>query len=180
MRQIVLLIFLALFLAVAPPGYTTDTNSEYQVKAAYLYNFAKFIQWPESAFASAKAPLVIGVFGKDPFKGELAPLTARKVRDRSIEVRTYTDAGKIDQCHLLYIAPAQAKQFAQLAQTLSSKPIVTVGDRTNFARAGGIIQFVTKRDRLRFIVNLDQARKINIKISAQLLALAVEVLEATE
>jgi len=176
-RHFFLTIALAFVLSLAPPcGHTAEIPSESQLKAAYLYNFAKFISWPEDTFANEQDPLVIGVLGNNPFSKELAPLTERTVRGRPIKIMQFKKVEDIQACHLLYINPA-IRQLEAVLKTLHGKPIVTVGDNKNFAHHNGMIQFVTRRERLRFIVNLDVAKSNRIKINSQLLSLAFEVLE---
>jgi YfiR/HmsC-like len=175
-KQFFLTIALTFVLSLAPSfGYTTEIPSESQLKAAYLYNFAKFIYWPESAFANEQDSLIIGVLGNNPFSKELTPLTKRKVRGRPIKIIEFKTVEDIQTCHLLYINPSIAK-LETILKTLLNKPIVTVGDNKNFANLSGMIQFVTRRERLRFIINLDVAKTNNIKINSQLLSLAFEVL----
>ena len=176
MKHFFLIITLAFFLGFALPGQSTEISSEAQLKAAYLYNFAKFIHWPEDAFADKQSPLVIGVLGKNPFQDELAPLAMRTVRNRLIIIQPFKDINEIELCHLLYINPPVVGTLQAVLKALRSTATLTVGDSSSFANLGGIIQFVTRRGRLRFIINLEAARANNIKIDSQLLSLAVEVL----
>jgi hypothetical protein len=180
MRQFFLLVALALFLAGAPPGNAAESPSEYQVKAAYLYNFAKFIHWPDSSFSDAKAPLIIGVLGKNPFNGELNQLISRTVRNRPIEIKHFKTVKDVFNCHLLYISPSGASELDETLKVLGTKPIITVGEDNKFARQGGVIQFVTKRGRLRFIFNLEITKANDIKVDSQLLSLAAEVMGAEQ
>ena len=177
MRQIVLLIVLALLLSGAPPGFAADATSEYRVKAAYLYNFAKFIQWPESAFSGPQAPLTIGVLGRNLFNGELTQLASRQIQNRSIEIKQFSSIAEVENCQLLYLN-SSGSELQRTLQALRKKPIVTVGDAEDFTENGGVIKFVTKRDRLRFVINLGVAQATDIKLAAQLLALAAEVQDA--
>lgn len=178
MKYLLLLITLALALGLTSTGQSTESPSETKLKAAYLYNFAKFIHWPEDTFANAQAPLVIGVLGKNPFTVELTPLTTRKVRNRAITIQHFKTIKDIQHCHILYITPSISKNLQTILKDLRFRPIVTVSDNRNFANQGGVIQFVTRRERLRFVINLDIAKANNIKIDSQLLSLAVEILEA--
>ena len=177
MKQTFLLIMLAfsLGLAAASPAQGGESPSETRLKAAYLYNFAKFIHWPEESFANTESPLIIGVLGATPLAKELAPLATRKVRNRAIEIRQFDRVEDSTRCHILYISPSFSKGLRPALEQLSTKPIVTVGDQGHFTALGGVIQFVTRRDRLRFIIHLAVARENRIKIDAQLLSLAVEV-----
>lgn len=178
MRHFFLLVALALFLSGAPPVFAAESPTEYQVKAAYIYNFAKFINWPESTFHDAKAPLVIGVLGTNYFNGALTPLSAKRVRNRGIEIKYFKTLAEVKNCHLLYISKSEEQNRSRILKKLATRPILTVGDFDNFVQLGGIIQFVTRRDRLRFSINLAVASQNNIQIEAQLLSLAAEVVGA--
>lgn len=178
MKQILLFIVLIFMIGYVPSGHAAEPSSEYELKAAYLYNFAKFIHWPEDTFADKRSPLIIGVLGKNPFQTELLPLTSRTVRKRPIEIRQFNTVKDVRNCHLLYISQSVSNKLRTILKNLRTKPIVTVGDDMNFVNLGGMFQFVTRRDRLRFTVHLDVAKANAIKIDAQLLSLAVEIQEA--
>jgi len=155
-----------------------ETPSEYQIKAAYLYNFAKFIRWPESAFSDQSQPLVIGILGENYFDGELNPLNSRSVHSRPIEIRYFRTLKEVETCHMLYISTYEYTERASILKGLQNRPVVTVGESPQFADSGGVIQFVMIQRRLRFIINLDAAKNHQIQIDSQLLSLATEVLEA--
>lgn len=176
MRQFIVVVALTLVLCCTVAGHTGGKPSEYQLKAAYLYNFAKFIRWPDSAFSDQNTPLVIGVLGENPFEGKLAPLTLRSVRNRPIKIRYFKTLKDVQTCHLLYISSSGATETKSVINGLGTRPIITVGDSKKFAVHGGGIQFVTNRGRLRFIINLKAAKNSRVKIEAQLLSLALEVL----
>ncbi len=175
LRRIFYILLIISVLNCNPPLSAAHDPSEYNIKAAYLYNFAKFIHWPDSAFNSAKAPLVIGVLGTNYFNGSLQPLTAKKVRNRVIEIKYFKSLAEIQGCHLLYISKSVKQNHNLILKKLSTQPILTVGGYKDFVKIGGIIQFITRRDRLRFSINLAVANQNNIHIDAQLLSLAAEV-----
>ncbi|MDX2479452.1 MAG: YfiR family protein [Desulfuromusa sp.] len=175
MKQFLLLIPLLLLLGIAAPGHSAENPGEHKVKAAYLYNFAKFIHWPDSAFYDTEAPLVIGVLGTNYFNGALQPLATKKVRNRVIEIKYFKTLAEVQNCQILYISKSEEKNLQTILKELSIRPILTVGEIKNFVGFGGIIQFITKRDRLRFSINLNIAKNNEIQIEAQLLSLAAEV-----
>ncbi len=177
MRLVLLIIIVILTFVCGVPAHSAEIPNEKKLKAAYLYNFVKFIHWPESSFSGAQAPLVIGLLGPDDFNGELLPLEAKQVRNRSIEIRYFRTAEEIRSCHLLYISPTESETLEKILEKLSGKAILTVGDDNNFAAQGGVIQFVWIRDRLRFVINLEAAKAKQIQIDSQLLSLASEVLD---
>lgn len=159
------------------PKLSADPPKAYQLRAAYLYNFTKFIKWPATAFVDDTSPLIIGVLGLNPFQGALGPMASRRVGNRPIKIKYYTSLKEVQTCHLLYISSSKRQHLEYQLDILQKYPILTVGEQDSFVKYGGVIQFVIDQRRLRFMINLGVARKINIKISSQLLALASNVVE---
>lgn len=174
MRRFISILLLSLFIATGSQAATSP--GEYQVKAAYIYNFAKFIHWPDTTFSSKKSPLVIGVLGTDVFNDKLTLLTSKTVRNRPIVIKYFKTLEEIDTCHLLYISPSDKGHTELILKNLGNRPIVTVGEGQRFAQQGGVIQFLKKRERLRFIINLKVAEINSMTIDSQLLSLAVDIL----
>jgi hypothetical protein len=150
-----------------------ETAREYQVKAAFIYNFVQFVVWPEDAFADRGSPIVIGVFGRDPFKGALDAVVAGKtVRDRALQVRHYPDVASVGQCHVLFVPETEDQHLGALMEKLNGRPVLTIGESEAFPWAGGIIRFFIEEKRIRFEVNVKAAEKARLHISAKLLKLA--------
>jgi hypothetical protein len=145
---------------------------EYAVKAAYLYNFAKFVEWPPEAFARNDSPLWICVVGANPFGDMLAMLSDKRVEKHPVEVRYLPTAAGLDQCHIVFIGRAEQGRFKTMLAKLVRLPVLTVSDIDNFARMGGMIGLVEADQRIRFDINLTTARLANLKLSSQLLKLA--------
>lgn len=173
-------IALLLILFCIAPSAAAAAPTEYQVKAAYLYNFAKFITWPDAAFKDPKAPFVIGVLGQNSFVDALEPLTQKRLRNRPIVVKHFNTIGEATHCHILYLSTAQDKDLENQLNSLADHPVVSVGEGKRFASWGGMIQLTPLRGRLRFAINLGLADRVGIKIDAQLLSLAAEVLEVKQ
>lgn len=148
---------------------------EYAVKAAYLYNFAKFVEWPQEAFATADAPLRICIVGDNPFGDALAALSGKTAQDHPVETRLVSAATGFGSCHIVFISGTEQGQFKTLLAKLSRLPILTVSDINAFAQAGGMIGLVEADQRIRFDINLAAARQVGLKISSQLLKLATIV-----
>lgn len=151
---------------------------EYTVKAALLLNFARFTEWPEDAFASADAPLVLGVLGRDSFGAELEQLMAKQpVKNRRVEVRRLSSDQEISQCQVLFVAASERKRYREILGCVGTLPILTVGETDDFPEAGGVLQLFLKRESntVKFIVNLDAAKPARLKFSASLLKLADKV-----
>ena len=155
--------------AISPARGQTGTPSEYQVKAAFLYNFAKFVQWPADAFRSSQSPLVLGVLGRNPFGSILKQtLQGKTAQGRSFMIRTATDPKEIGFCHILFISASEQRRLGQILKGLQG-PVLTVSEIPRFAHQGGIINFYLADKKVRFEINLKKAEKVRIKIKSQLL-----------
>lgn len=146
-------------------------SKEYQIKAAFLYNFVNFVQWPPQCFADAGSPIVIGVMGTNPFGGELEKAVGgRKISGRRITVSLVQTVAAARQTHLLFVGAGADVGLDELKGT----PVLTVGESASFLRQGGIINFVRQNDKLHFGLNMEAAEQAGLKISAQLQKLATE------
>ena len=170
-----LMLVIAVGAAVATPRARAQSAvPEDEAKAAFLYNFAKFVEWPDAAFAGSNA-FVVGVVGDDAFAAVVERvLHGKVVRDRPLTVRRVTRAADLGGCHVLFIG--DGRQLGDVLQALAARPILTVGAREEFAPQGGMIGFLVDNQRLRFEVNLDPAARANLRISSQLLKLATRVI----
>ena len=147
--------------------------SEYQIKAVFLFNFAQFVDWPAGAFPDSTAPLVIGVLGDDPF-GPYLDETVRgeTVRGRPFEVRRYQKIEDIRTCHILFVSPSEESRLEDILANLKHRAILTVGDGTGFAKRGGMIRFVSERNKIRMRINVAAAEAVQLTISSKLLRAA--------
>jgi hypothetical protein len=163
--------------AVASDGITL----EYRIKAAFLFNFTRFIGWPAESFADPASPIVIGVTGEDPFGAELANvLKGRRVNGRPIVVRSITNSDDARTAHLLFIGTTEPEELAQLMRSLHGLPVMTVGESAVFAGEGGMIRFVLRGDKVRFEINAGAAEQARLRVSAQLEKLATVVHGTTQ
>jgi hypothetical protein len=154
------------------------TAGEYQVKAAFLYNFAKFVEWPPSSFSDVSAPLRICVLGQDPFGQALLDITHEKiVSGHKLEVDEVADVALARTCHILFIASSEKVQLKRIFESLRGTDVLSVGDTRGFAELGGIINFVLENDRVRFEVNRKAGDRAGLKISSKLLGVAKVVIE---
>ena len=148
---------------------------EYAVKAAYLYNFAKFVEWPPGAFADAAAPLWVCIAGDDPFGDALAALSGKTVASHPVAVRHMPATTGLEPCHIVFVSRTEQGRFKAVLAQLARLPILTVSDIGDFARAGGMIGLIEADQRIRFDINLAVARQANLKLSSHLLKLATLV-----
>lgn len=174
-----LLFRLAVFIALLPGGPSGSARAaefdEYAVKAAYLYNFAKFAEWPPGAFAGPDAPLSICIAGDSPFGDALTSLSGKIVQSHPVEARHLPTATGLEKCHIVFVGRAEQGRFKAMLAKLARLPILTVSDIGDFARAGGMIGLVETDQRIRFDINLTAVRQANLKLSSQLLKLATIV-----
>lgn len=155
----------------------TEAAVEYKIKAAFLLNFAKFISWPENSFAHDNQLFKICVLGDNPFGSALSAVESRSVGSRKIVLNYISDVGQARNCHLLFISVSEINNLDAVLAALSDRAVTTVSDIDDFARLGGIIEFISKENKLAFTINLHQAREQGLKINSSLLNLATEVIQ---
>jgi hypothetical protein len=149
--------------------------NEYEVKAAYLYNFAKYVEWPASAFARENAPLTLCIIGTSPLNEVIESLAGKTIKNRRLVIRQFSRIEDLNECHILFINAAVKTSYTQILASISSRPVLTVSDGTGFANTGGIIEFVPVGDKIRFKINNRTAQQVNIRISSHLLRLATTI-----
>lgn len=146
---------------------------EYQLKAVFLFNFAQFVEWPADAFPNPETPVVIGILGSAPL-GDLLDQTTRgeQLQGRSFQVRRYASVDEIQTCHILFIDGADGARLDETLARLKTRSILTVGDHDSFVKRGGMVRFVTDRNRVRLQINPAAAQAARLTISSKLLRLA--------
>jgi len=147
---------------------------EYDLKAAFLYNFVKFVEWPPAAFAGQGTPLSLCVLGEDPFGGSLdAVVRGERVGARGLVVQRPDGLDDLDACHVLFVSRSERKRLAKVLARVQGQPVLTVADMEGFLRAGGVINFVQEDSRVRFLINTEAAERGGLRISSKLLRLAM-------
>jgi len=158
-----------------------QSATEYQVKAAFLFNFAKFVDWPADAFPTADAPLQICVLGPDPFGRDFEQIIVEKtVNGHRIEVAHPDALPQAKACQILFVAFSEKPQIRQILEGLKGASVLTVGDTPGFVQMGGIINFVLDDNRVRFEINQKAAELAHLKLSARLLTVAKLVLSGDQ
>jgi YfiR/HmsC-like len=151
----------------------SPTVDEYQVKAAFLFNFAKFVEWPPGGFHDPTAPLQICILGRDPFGQGLRDIVSTKtVNGRRLEIDYMADIQLARACHILFIASSEKARVKQILETMRGTVALTVADTDGFAEQGGMISFLLDNDRVLFEVNRNAAERAGLKISSKLLSVA--------
>ncbi|ACB77020.1 YfiR family protein [Opitutus terrae] len=149
-----------------------EAPPEFQVKAVFLSNFARFVEWPRDVAAQADE-VVIGVLGADPFGLYLDEvLRGQKVNGHALVVKRYGSVAEIDRCHVLFMSGSEGERAEPILQALRTRPILTVCDTNAFARHGAMIHLVMDQQRVRLRINLDAARQAGLVISSKLLRTA--------
>ena len=169
---------LILALPLAGHGQAADTQpTEYQLKAAYLYHFAQFVDWPPAAFPQPNSPLIIGVLGENPFGKDLPHTVEGKVlSNHPLVVQEYHSLAEMtNNCHILFISSSEKKRLPEIFAALKSTSVLTVSEVDHFTENGGMVNFVLKSDRIRFQINEGTVEKAGLKMSFKLLSLASEV-----
>jgi hypothetical protein len=168
-------LFLCLpILLLAAPTFSQNVPSrEEQVKAAMLYNFVQFVEWPADAFAASDSPLIIGVMNPNPFGDVLDQLVRGKsVNSHPIIIRHCNSADEIQGCHALFVPAARESDLNSIFRKIADKPVLSVGESDAFPWAGGIMRFYTEDNKIRFEVNVDAAVRARLTISSKLMKLA--------
>ena len=148
--------------------------SEYQVKAAFLFNFAKFVEWPPEAFATDTSPIVIGVLGENPFGGDLeATIRSKQINNRSLVIKEFRSPTEATNCHILFISASEKTRLPEILSGLSKTNVLTVSETEGFTASGGMVNFVRENNKIRFQINDAAARSANLRVSSKLLSLAV-------
>jgi hypothetical protein len=147
---------------------------EYKVKAAFIFNFTKFVEWPPDAFAGADAPLTIGILGENPFGTDLEEIIRDKTVDnrplKAKQIRTLADC---TNCNLLFLGTAERDRVKDVLEKLHGTSVLTVSETDGFTEAGGMINFVREGNKFRFQINNKAAQRAKLKISSKMLGLAI-------
>ncbi len=167
---------LVLSLASGVMAATPNENrppTELEVRAAFLKNFAAFVEWPTTAFASETAPVVIGIYGADPFRDILDRLAENEmVCGRALVIRRYPSGTSPVGCHILFISDSEARTLPAVLERVRGQPILTVSNLESFSAKGGMIQLVAERGRIRFKINQRAAQNVQLVLSSRLLRLS--------
>jgi len=167
------LISLILSLCLSLASAHASIRSEYEVKAAFLYNFTRFVSWPRGEDASEA--LDVCIFGEDPFGDLLDPIRGRKSQGRELKLRYPDNIEGLAGCDVLYIGQSQARNLDELLDVARQNRALTVSDLPDFVRKGGIVGYVKQGNVIRFEISLEAANEAGLTINSRLLELAVRV-----
>ncbi|HEX3798153.1 MAG TPA: YfiR family protein [Verrucomicrobiae bacterium] len=172
--MIQLLLLLSLFFQCSTiTEAETGALTEYQVKALFLLNFSKYIDWPAEAFAQPDSPIVISILGENKFGDDLEhALAGKTVNDRKIVIRPITSDSDWAKCHILFISASEKRRTPDVLVRVRSLPVLTVGETEQFAQQGGIINFTKRDGKVRLEIDLHAAQQARLQISSRLLSVA--------
>ena len=154
-----------------PSTLAAEGIGEGDVKAAFVLNFIRFVEWPASAFRSPEDPIVFSIIGNDPTADSLQSLDGKEVSGRRVVVRKIPGLSALKECHVLFLAASVKGELASVLGAVQGRPVLTVADFEGFAARGGTIGFIRRDNRVGFEINEVSARKAGLKVSAKLLYL---------
>ncbi len=193
-----ILILLAVFVSATSMAADSDKIREHQIKAAFVYNFLKFVDWSEEKAADSNEPITIGIIGSNDFTKALKPLEHKKIKNRNISIKYFAGYEKLKRpqeaddrqwnekmevlktCHMLLLCSRgdmRIENPCEIIKALEGSPVLTVGETDGFLESGGIVNFVIDDQKVRFEINNAAAKQAKLKIRSKLLRLAKRVIE---
>lgn len=196
-HNLVLLTLILAVIAIASHAHADSSSTrEYQIKAAFVYNFIKFVDWPdEEKAADANQPIIIGIIGKDQFRGAFESLKDRQLKGRKVLVSRFKGVEELEiadrkdkdgphpridairKCYVLFICASEQKNLQAIINSVRNYSVLTVGDMEGFIETGGIINLLKEEKKVRFEINLAAAKLAKLNIRSRLLRLAKRVLK---
>lgn len=181
-------ISLSLFVTPIVPNARADSapNKEQRIKAAFIYNFINFVDWPKEKVADSNDPITICIIGKDPFGKAFEPIKNKKLKGKKIVINRFKGLKELKKSskqietlrkyHLLFICPSEKKNLKEVINLVKNHSVLTVGDMKGFLESGGIINFLIVDKKVCFEINNAAAKQAKLKIRSKLLRLAKRVI----
>ena len=172
--HMVFLVVAVIAYGVSPATADSPSTTMTLLKVAYLYNFAKFIEWPPEVLTEDHASFTLCMFGTDSSEGALPSLQGKTLKGKKVAIKYFAQAADLDpeECHIIFISTSKRDRLRQILATLEGQPVLTVGDMEWFARSGGMINFITVKNKTRFAINVGAAQRAGLHIRSKLLKLA--------
>lgn len=186
-RYILLLTWFCLAFGATPfVRADSEESKEYHIKAAFLYNFIKFIDWPKEKIADSNS-ITIGIIGENPFGKAFEALKDKKVKDKKVLIKQFQSVEEmklpseqieaIRKCHVLFVCRSEVKYLRRIMDCVKDHSVLAVGDMANCLESGVIINFIKEDKKVRFEINNREAKKANLDIRSKLLRLAKKVID---
>ena len=169
-----------LLILVAPGARAQDAApGEYEVKAAFLFNFAKFVEWPAAKLTTNNAPIRFGVFGRsESFVGDFRKtLDGKSIDTHPVQLEFYEDSIPSEAPHILFVCKSERRNFRRIVNSLHGQPALTVSEDDGFCEAGGMINFRLDGKKIRFEINQKAAEQNQLRLSSKLLRVALRIVE---
>lgn len=163
----------AIFCLVTCINIRAQTPSEYQIKAAFIYNFLQFVEWPPEALPETNSPVIVTILGDDPFGRALDTVFANKlIAGHPVKVDRIKNFGPNHPCHVLFVSNSERDRVTQILAMIGDRSIFSISDIEGFANRGGILDFVTEQKKFRFEINVAATKRARLQVSSKLLRLA--------
>lgn len=177
MRRLIMLFGLAIFCGAAGTGQGAEVRfKDYEVKAGFLNNFTKYVEWPTNRFHAPNAPFIVAVAGNSPCKAELELIAReRNPQGRGLIIKTVTTPEAAQEAHVLFISASEDSRMKEWLNAVQGRSVLTVGESELFGKQGGMILFLLEGEKIRFELNMDQATAAGLRVSAQLQKVAKSV-----
>ena len=175
-----IVILIVLMVSVVMSGSwdaSAGSFKEYEVKAVFLFNFAKFIEWPPAAFKDAQSAVTLCILGKDPFGDALDSLRDKTIEGRKLVIRRVSKIEEADKCHILFVSASEKESLSHILKVTRSWNVLTVGDTKGFAESGVMINLLNTDDKVGFEINIEAAKNASLRISSNLLKLGKVIKE---
>jgi YfiR/HmsC-like len=171
-KVVISVVCLTLMSGMLSSQVEAQASDEYQVKAAFLYNFLKFVDWPTQLFANDSAPFIIGVVGNDGFNSAIdQAISGKTANGRRVVIKRFPSFKTLTYCHMLFISSSERDNLRQIL-AIAGPGVLTVSETERFTQLGGIINFTIVDSKVRFEINQSAAERAGLRISAKLLSLA--------
>ncbi len=178
MKKLIILYIIILKLVFLTACFAAEPEREYQIKAAFLYKFLLFAEWPEEPTDESRDTIIIGIIGKDSFSNAFEPVEGEIIDGRKLIIKRFkkdVSAVKLKKCHILFISPSLKNDTDKILESLNQHPVLTVSEIKEFIESGGMINFLIKENRVGFEINTSAAESVGIKFRSKLLRVAQRI-----
>ena len=171
-RKTALTLMILILVGSLPLPAQAQENREYLIKAGFLYNLAKFLDYPAGSFKSDRDPFILLIYGTDPFGSALEAIRDKPVKGRRLIVKQAQRLDQLEEAQMVYISSSEKKNLKSIFTALSGRPVLTVSDLSSFAEAGGMVGLVTSEEKIKLEINLESLKPTRVTVDFQLLKLA--------
>ena len=167
------LVLMFYILFSSPIKAQINSPEEYQLKAVFLYNFTRFVDWPLHSFSNSNSPFVIGIVGNDPFGSNLEEaIRGESVGSHTMIIQHYSEITESTNCHLLFINSKDPDEIRGILEAVKGKNILTVNEYSKFPQLGGMVQFINENNKIKLVINNNAVKVTQLQISSKLLSVA--------